>query len=94
MIWGFWRDFVPAPAKKVIRIGLGIVLVFVGTVGLVVPGIQGIATILIGLVLLSKDFPFAKRIIAWLHTKWDEIMAKRRAAKQKSASNPTDGPTQ
>lgn len=60
------------PVRKILRISLGFVLLAVGLVLSIpfVPG-PGIAVIILGLVILSGHFEWARRLLHW---------AKRKAA--------------
>lgn len=53
--------------KKVVRIISGTVLILVGA-ALSLPGVPGpgIAIVILGLSILSTDFEFARRAMAWL----------------------------
>jgi uncharacterized membrane protein YbaN (DUF454 family) len=48
--------------RKIFDWSLGIVLIAIGIVGLVLPGIQGILMIVAGLAVLSRHSPLARRI--------------------------------
>ena len=50
--------------KRILRIGLGVILVLAGIAMLVLPG-QGILTIIIGLNLIKPD----NRLVGWLRAK-------------------------
>ena len=65
-------------AKKVIRIVAGTSLIVLGIVGLFLPFLQGIALIILGLWVLSKDIPWAKKLRRDLH-EWYEGYKARRA---------------
>ena len=61
----------PLPFR--VRVGifvLGWILILVGVAGLVLPGIQGIATILVGAALLSLDNELVYRGLRRLLTRW------------------------
>jgi hypothetical protein len=60
---------VPRPAGlvwKSISIALGSILLLIGIAGLVLPGVQGILTILAGLALLSPHSRWAHGIMQWV----------------------------
>jgi uncharacterized protein (TIGR02611 family) len=61
-----------APIRKILRIALGFLLLAVGLI-LAIPGVPGpgIAVIILGLVILSGHFEWARRLLHW---------AKRKAA--------------
>lgn len=48
--------------RKIFDWSLGIVLIGIGVVGLVLPGIQGILMIVAGLAVLSSHSPLARRV--------------------------------
>ena len=52
---------------------VGWLLILVGVAGLVLPGIQGIATILIGAALLSLDNELVYRGLRRLLTRWPQL---------------------
>jgi hypothetical protein len=62
--------------RKILRVSLGFLLLAVGAV-LSIPGVPGpgIAVIILGLVILSDHFHWARRLLDW---------AKRKAAKLRS----------
>ncbi len=71
-----------APAPRVgvwWRVGLltlGIVLLVVGVAGLVLPGIQGILTIVLGVALLSMVSTTADRFLRWSLSPWPRLLEK------------------
>ena len=70
-----------------VRIGIFIVgwlLILVGVAGLVLPGIQGIATILIGAALLSLDNEFVYRGLRRLLARWPRVWHKIEHFREKS----------
>jgi hypothetical protein len=63
--------------RKALRIAAGFALIVVGAI-LAVPGIPGpgIPIFLLGLLLLSDHFEWARRLIAWFRTKGATIRGK------------------
>lgn len=64
------------PLPFSVRVGifiLGWVLILIGVAGLVLPGIQGIATILAGAALLSLDNELVYRGLRRLLARWPKI---------------------
>jgi uncharacterized protein YqgC (DUF456 family) len=51
------------------RIVGGFVLISVGIVGLFVPVLQGIALIVAGLLLLAREYHWARRVLGWVRGK-------------------------
>src|SRR3954463_3360250 len=62
---------------------LGWLLMLVGVAGLVLPGIQGIATILAGAALLSLDNELVYRGLRRLLARWPKIWARREGSREK-----------
>jgi len=66
---------------RITLIALGVVLIAVGVAGLVLPGLQGILTILLGLALLSLVSHQAYRFLCWCLGPWpklrDRVMSYR-----------------
>ena len=48
--------------RRSVRITVGVILLLVGIVGLFLPVLQGVATIVAALAILRKDIPLAERI--------------------------------
>jgi hypothetical protein len=70
-----------------VRVGifiLGWVLILVGVAGLVLPGIQGIATILAGAALLSLDNELVYRGLRRLLTRWPKIWDRLEGFREKT----------
>ena len=70
-----------------VRVGIFIVgwlLILVGVAGLVLPGIQGIATILVGAALLSLDNEFVYRGLRRLLARWPRVWRKIEHFREKS----------
>ena len=55
--------------KHILKISLGIILVFVGLIGGLVPIFQGWVFGVPGLIILANYFPPAKRLLNWLKNK-------------------------
>ena len=75
------------PLSMGIRVGIFIVgwlLILVGVAGLVLPGIQGIATILVGAALLSLDNEFVYRGLRRLLARWPRVWRKIEHFREKS----------
>jgi hypothetical protein len=67
----------PSALLKHLRLFAGLVFLFVGVILALplVPG-PGIPLILLGLVLLSDHFVWAKRTLDWAKRKWDRAPGK------------------
>jgi len=63
---------------------LGWVLILVGVAGLVLPGIQGVATILAGAALLSLDNELVYRGLRRLLARWPKIWARLEGFREKT----------
>ncbi len=84
-----WDNHVPAWAKPFLRVFAGLVLLIAGFIQLFTPG-QGLACMLFGIYLLSKDIPFAKRIHDRLVAYGKKLMVHWRAWRQKRLAKQTD----
>lgn len=69
--------------KKILRLTLGWLLLFLGIVGLFLPFLQGILFILGGLAILSREYTWARRCLVWCR-------AKFRKKDPSSESNPSE----
>lgn len=55
------------------RIIGGFALLVLGVVGLFLPFLQGIAFIVLGLLLLSREYHWARRLLDWARRKWSAV---------------------
>jgi uncharacterized membrane protein YbaN (DUF454 family) len=76
-------------ARRPVRISMGIILLCIGIVGLFLPILQGVATIVAALAILRKDIALAERIwqrwIIPLHQRsqqWLQAYRERRAQRR------------
>ncbi len=75
------------PLSMGVRVGIfisGWLLILVGVAGLVLPGIQGIATILVGAALLSLDNEFVYRGLRRMLARWPKVWHKIEHFREKS----------
>ena len=70
---------------------VGMTLLIAGAAMLVLPG-PGIAVMLLGLVVLSAEFLWAKRILAWARERFDTIRDQAQTRWPGSNRNPPGGP--
>ena len=64
------------------RIIGGFALLVLGVIGLFLPFLQGIAFIVLGLLLLSREYHWARRLLDWARSKWSAVrQASARADK-------------
>ena len=63
--------------RKVVRVSSGLILIVVGFILSLplVPG-PGVAVMAVGLVMISEDFPWAKRIVDWGKGKWHQLLER------------------
>ena len=54
--------------KRSLRIGAGFLLLAGGLIGWLLPIVPGWLMVIPGLLLLSKEFDWAKRLLAWLRS--------------------------
>jgi uncharacterized protein (TIGR02611 family) len=69
----------------------GMTLVVAGAAMLVLPG-PGIAVILLGLVVLSAEFLWAKRVLAWARERFSDLRDQAQARMPGGNRNPPSGP--
>lgn len=62
--------------KRSLRIGFGFVLLAGGLIGWLLPVIPGWLMVIPGLLLLSKEFHWARRLLAWLRSHFPKQAAK------------------
>jgi uncharacterized protein YqgC (DUF456 family) len=68
-----------------VRIVAGFVLLLGGIAGLFLPFLQGIAMIVAGLILLGREFHWARRLLEWAKRRWHSVrgaVAAREAGSQ------------
>jgi uncharacterized protein (TIGR02611 family) len=70
---------------------VGTVLLLAGSAMLVLPG-PGIAVILLGLVVLSAEFQWAKRILAWTRERFTHLRNQAQARLPGASRRPPGGP--
>jgi uncharacterized protein (TIGR02611 family) len=70
---------------------VGMTLLVAGAAMLVLPG-PGIAVILCGLVVLSAEFQWAKRVLAWMRQRAAVVKAQAKARMPGANRQPPGGP--
>ena len=55
--------------RKIIRVSTGVGLVLLGILGLLLPIMPGWVFLIPGLLILSEDFPWVKRLVEWAKEK-------------------------
>ena len=77
----------PSAVRKIIRSILGFLVLITGIV-LAIPGIPGpgVALILLGLVILSAHFHWARRSVEWVKRKAEQARQKAASLRSKSDS--------
>jgi len=79
---GWERTSDVAQIARWARIIGGFALLVLGVIGLFLPFLQGIAFIVLGLILLSREFHWARRLLDWARRKWSAVrQASTRAEK-------------
>ena len=71
--------------KRVALIIVGWLFIALGIVGLFLPVLQGILFLLIGLVILSTEYHWARRLLANLRTRFPKLDSLITAAHEKAA---------
>jgi uncharacterized protein (TIGR02611 family) len=78
-------------ARRGVVFLVGVSLLVAGAAMLVLPG-PGIAVILLGLVVLAKEFPWARRVLAWTRRRAlqlkDQAQARMPGASQRPRTDP------
>ena len=69
-----------ARIKRWLVLILGWSLVILGVAGLVLPFLQGLLLILLGLIVLSSEYHWARLLLAKLEARFPKISAAARAA--------------
>lgn len=59
--------------RRLARISFGVILIFLGLPGLVLPILQGWLFLALGALLLSVDIPFFDRVVQWLEARVPRI---------------------
>lgn len=63
---------------------VGWAFILLGIAGLFLPVLQGILFILIGLLILSRDSPMARRVLHWLRERFPKVARQLDAAGARS----------
>jgi uncharacterized protein (TIGR02611 family) len=73
--------------RKIIRTIIGFLVLIIGII-LTIPGVPGpgVALILLGLVILSAHFHWARRSVEWVKRKAEQAKQKARSFRSKSDS--------
>jgi uncharacterized membrane protein YbaN (DUF454 family) len=58
---------------RLLRIGVGSLLILLGLIGLFLPILQGVLFLVVGGLLLFRDIPFLRRFWRWLKTRYPGI---------------------
>jgi uncharacterized protein (TIGR02611 family) len=88
------QPFLQVLARAVRRGGVflvGMALLVAGAAMLVLPG-PGIAVILLGLVVLSAEFQWAKRVLVWARERFDNLKTQAQSRLPGSNRTPPEGP--
>jgi uncharacterized protein (TIGR02611 family) len=89
------EPFLQVLARAVRRGGvfvLGMVLLAAGAAMLVLPG-PGIAVILLGLVVLSAEFLWARRVLAWARERFTDLKTQAQSRLPGGNREPPSGPS-
>jgi uncharacterized membrane protein YbaN (DUF454 family) len=71
--------------KRIAAIAVGWLLVVLGVAGLFLPFLQGILFLLIGLVILSKEYRWARKLLTRLRSRFPRLDASLAKAHEKAA---------
>ncbi len=70
---------------------VGMTLLVAGAAMLVLPG-PGIAVMLLGLVVLSAEFKWAQRVLAWARERFSDLKSQAQARLPGAGRSPPGGP--
>ena len=62
-----------AQVKRALVLLVGWVFILLGIAGLFLPVLQGVLFLFIGLVILSSEYAWAHRLIAWLRQRFPKV---------------------
>lgn len=71
-----WLPWLPAGARRPIRIVCGILSLIVGVAGVILPILHGILFLLLGALLLSPEVPAFDRMLRWGDRRFPAIMRR------------------
>lgn len=74
------------PLKRIAIIITGWVFIALGIAGLFLPVLQGILFLLVGLVVLSTEYHWARRLLGYVRTRFPKLNGVINAAHNKAAS--------
>ena len=92
-VWARVEPLLQVLARAVRRGGVflvGMILLVAGAAMLVLPG-PGIAVILLGLVVLSAEFQWAKRVLTWFRERFTDIKHQAKARMPGADRRPPGG---
>jgi uncharacterized protein YqgC (DUF456 family) len=62
--------------KRWLKIGVGFALMLCGVAGWILPIVPGWALFIPGLILLSREFHWARRLLAWLRSRFPKYASQ------------------
>ena len=72
--------------KRIVIIASGWLFIALGIAGLFLPVLQGILFLLIGLVILSTEYHWARRLLGYVRNRFPKLDSVIKAAHEKAAS--------
>ena len=72
--------------KRIVILIAGWIFIALGVAGLFLPFLQGIVFLLIGLVILSREYSWARRILGKVRTRFPKLDNLIKAAHEKASS--------
>jgi len=72
--------------KRIVILIAGWIFIALGVAGLFLPFLQGILFLLIGLVILSREYSWARRILGKVRTRFPKLDHLIKAAHEKASS--------
>lgn len=77
---------ISAPWKRIAIIATGWLFIVLGIAGLFLPVLQGVLFLLVGLVILSAEYHWARKLLDDLRTRFPKLDAAIKTAHDKAAS--------
>ena len=74
-------------ARRIVLLSVGWVCVLLGLIGLVLPFLQGILLLAIGLLLLSAEYRFAQKLVRWLRLRYSWLRALLPKGRERAPSS-------
>ena len=71
--------------KRIAIIATGWLFIALGVIGLILPILQGILFLLIGVAILATEYPWAKRLLGKIRARFPRLDSSIKAARERAA---------